>query len=133
MTGSREVLIVVRRGDEFLVLFRSQAEGAFWHTVSGTVEAGEDPRATAIRELQEETGLVVADLAELPGLAFEYVREAWEDEAGLRVPVRVFVTHAEAGWEPMLNAEHDEYRWCTREQAVELLFWPEPRRIVASL
>ena len=130
---TREVLIVVRRGDEFLVLFRSEAEGAFWHTVAGTVESGEDPRATAIRELEEETGLVVRGLEELPDLGFEYVREAWEDQPGLRVPVRVFVTEAPPGWEPVLNEEHDEYRWCAREQAAELLFWPEPRRIVLSL
>lgn len=131
MTAVREVMIVVRRGEELLVVHRSPAEGAFWHTVSGTVEPGEEPRATAIRELEEETALAAAEPVEVGG--FEYVRESWEAEPGLRVPVTAYLVDVAPGWEPALNAEHDEYRWCTREQAIELLYWPEPRDIVASL
>ncbi len=43
--------------------------------------------------------------------------------------------HAEAplSWEPVLNAEHDDYRWCTRQQARALLHWPEPYEIVELL
>ena len=128
---TREVLVVVRRGEQLLVVHRSPAEGAFWHTVSGTVEPGEAPRATAIRELEEETALVATDLVELGG--FEYMRESWEAQPGLRVPVTAYLVDVSAGWEPVLNDEHDDYRWCTREQAVDLLYWPEPREIVGSL
>jgi dihydroneopterin triphosphate diphosphatase len=128
---TQEVLVIVRRGEKFLVLLRAPEEGAFWHTVAGTVEPGEEWHATAVRELEEETGLVVEEVHELGG--FEYVREAWEDHPGMRVPVRTFVIDAPDGWEPVLNEEHDEYRWCTREEAAELLYWPEPREIVLSL
>lgn len=128
---TREVLVVVRRGEELLVVHRSPAEGAFWHTVAGTVEPGEEPRATAVRELAEETGLVAAEVAEIGG--FEYVRAAWEAAPGLRVPVTAYLVDVATEWEPVLNEEHDEYRWCTREEAAALLYWPEPREIVASL
>lgn len=131
MTIAREVMVVVRRGEELLVVHRSPAEGSFWHTVSGTVEPGEDPRATAMRELEEETALAVREVVDLGG--FEYVRESWEAEPGLRVPVTAYLVDVPAGWEPVLNEEHDGYRWCTREQAVDLLYWPEPRAVVASL
>ena len=132
MTGPKEVLIVVRRGDELLVVHRSPAEGAFWHTVSGTVEPGEEPRATVLRELEEETELVFdGELVEIG--AFEYVRESWEAQPSLRVPVAAYLVDVAPGWEPVLNEEHDEYRWCTRDEAVALLYWPEPRDIVASL
>jgi dATP pyrophosphohydrolase len=128
----KEVLIVVRRGEELLVVHRSPAEGAFWHTVSGTVEPGEEPRATALRELEEETALVFdGELVEIGG--FEYIREPWEAQPGLRVPVTAYLVDVAPGWEPVLNEEHDEYRWCTRDEAVALLYWPEPREIVASL
>ena len=40
---------------------------------------------------------------------------------------------APADWEPVLNEEHDEYRWLPREEAAELLFWPEPAALLRSL
>ena len=36
-----EVMIHVRRGDEFLVAHRSPESGAYWHTIAGKVEDGE--------------------------------------------------------------------------------------------
>ena len=60
-------------------------------------------------------------------------RESWEDEPGLRVHVEAFLVDVEEGWEPELNEEHDEYRWLPREEAADLLFWPEPAALLRSL
>src|ERR1700681_5051527 len=57
MTRAQEVLIFVRRGDEFLALHRSPENDAYWHSVAGGVEEGETYAAAAVRELREETGL----------------------------------------------------------------------------
>jgi len=51
------VIVFVRRGDEVLVVHRSPAQGAYWHSVSGGVEDGETDAEAAVRELREETGL----------------------------------------------------------------------------
>jgi dATP pyrophosphohydrolase len=126
-----EVLIHVRRGDEFLVALRSAESGGYWHTIAGTVEPGEESEAAAVRELREETGLDGPELQELG--EFAYVREDWESEPGLRVHVRAFLVDVEAGWEPELNEEHDEYRWCSRDEAARLLFWPEPAQLLRAL
>jgi len=128
---SREVLIHVRRGDEFLVAHRSPDGGGYWHTIAGGVEDGEEWEAAGLRELREETGLVAEALEALG--EFSYARESWESEPGLRVDVHAFLVDVEPGWEPQLDHEHDDYRWCSRDAAMELLFWPEPAALLRSL
>jgi len=126
-----EVLVHVRRGDEFLVAHRSPDSGGYWHPIAGGVEQGEEFHAAAVRELREETGL---DATELQFLGeFAYIRESWEDDPGLRVHVEAFLVDVASGWEPELNEEHDEYRWLPREEAAELLFWPEPAALLRAL
>jgi dATP pyrophosphohydrolase len=126
-----EVLIHVRRGDEFLVAQRSKDGGSYWHTIAGAVEPGEAFHVAALRELHEETGLAASELQPLGD--FAYVRESWEQQPGLRVHVEAFLVDVEPGWEPQLNEEHDEYRWLSREEAAELFFWPEPAALLRSL
>lgn len=126
-----EVLIHVRRGDEFLVAHRAPDGGGYWHAIAGGVEPGEETEAAALRELREETGFEAESLEPLG--EFAYVRESWESEPGLRVHVRAFLVDVEHGWEPQLDREHDDYRWCTRDEAIELLFWPEPGQLLRAM
>ena len=117
-----EVVVVVRRGEEFLVLERSPDRGGYWNLVAGGVEAGETPAQAAARELKEETGLdaTVAGL-ELP-LSYE---KPWGT-----VRLDAFVADAPAGWEPALDEEHVSYRWCVAADAVGVLAYEEPRAAV---
>jgi dihydroneopterin triphosphate diphosphatase len=136
----REIFVVVRRAEEFLVLHRSPQFDAYWHCVAGGVEDGESPWEAAVRELREEVGLdasrVLSDLRRPFAYSLaaepEAVRSRFRPEQS-EVPVDVFVAEVDPGWEPVLNEEHDAYRWCTRAEAVALLYWPEPKEVVASL
>ena len=119
----REVMVHVRRGDAFLVLRRTDYR--YWHAVAGGVEPGEDWHAAAVRELQEETGLIAVDVREIG--AFEYEPADWESNGG---DVRAFAVDAPPEWEPTLNDEHDQYRWCTLDEAYSLLYWPEPKELL---
>jgi|SRR5690348_10303724 8-oxo-dGTP pyrophosphatase MutT (NUDIX family) len=118
---TKEVLIVVRRGGEYLVVHRSPENDAYWHLVAGGVEEGETFAEAAVRELQEETGLDSPVEPLDTSFAYESVH------------VECFITDAPEAWEPTLDWEHDEYRWLPREEAAELLHWPEPAELLRSL
>jgi 8-oxo-dGTP pyrophosphatase MutT (NUDIX family) len=136
----REVLVVVRRETQFLVLHRSPRFEAYWHLVAGGVEEGEVPLDAALRELHEEVALDARGALEDLEQPFAYSLVDESDAVRARfaerqteVPVDVFVADAAPGWEPTLNDEHDDYRWATAEEAEALLFWPEPRAVVRRL
>jgi 8-oxo-dGTP pyrophosphatase MutT (NUDIX family) len=119
MKGADEVLIAVLRGDEFLVLLRSPEKKGYWHLAGGRVEKEETDADAAARELFEETELAASTLEDLG------------DDLGYDgVSVHAFAAEALAGWEPTLNDEHDDHRWCSLADALELLRYEEPREVL---
>lgn len=129
MRTAEEVLVVVHRsGSEFLVLLRSPEKHGYWNPVAGGIESGESPRTAAARELAEETGLQASDRLEALPLELGYQRP--EESGGFWVKLHPFSVEAPPGWEPVLNEEHVEYRWCSGADAVRLLDYPEPRSAV---
>jgi len=121
-----EVLVVVfQAGPEFLVLLRSPQRGGYWNLVAGGVEDGEAPHAAARRELDEESRLDRPLRFEPLPLELAYVRPE-----GLRITMHAFLAEAPAGWEPVLDEEHVEYRWCSAADADTQLAYPEPREAV---
>jgi 8-oxo-dGTP pyrophosphatase MutT (NUDIX family) len=122
----KEVLLVVfRSGPEFLVLLRSPERHGYWNLVAGGVEDGEEPGAAARRELDEESGLAHPIRFESLPLELAYVRPE-----GMKVAMHAFLAEAPPGWEPALNEEHVEYRWCSAADADAQLAYPEPREAV---
>jgi len=133
-----EVFVVVRRGQEYLVVHRSPHKGAYWHGIAGALELGESAADAAAREFAEETGLAATPV-ELLDSVFRYSLDDEPErlpdfEPGTtEIVVHAFVVDVPAGWEPRLDHEHDDYLWCTRDEAIALLAWPEPREIMRSL
>jgi dATP pyrophosphohydrolase len=126
MRKTREAAIFVYRGDRFLVTRRRDG---IWNVPAGQIEDGESFADGAARELMEETGLA-APLIDLD------VRDAYEVEPRFRalyapgeysVTVVAYAAEAPEGWEPTLNHEHTEYRWCAFDDALTLLHWPETK------
>ena len=121
-----EVVIVVHRpGPEFLVVLRSPERGGYWNLPAGGVEDGETPSAAAARELLEETGLS-SDVVQI-GLELGY------DAPSGRVRLHAFSAKAPPAWEPLLDDEHVDHRWCSADDARELLAYEEPRAAVRDV
>jgi dATP pyrophosphohydrolase len=132
---ARETGVVVRRGDRFLVLHR--AHDRYWHIVAGVVEEGETFAEAAARELYEEAALGPNAPLRQVGMTQGYaVPEATRQEYGPgidRITIESFAIDVPPDWEPVLNEEHDEYRWCTLEEALAILHWPETKEAIAAV
>jgi len=57
------------------------------------------------------------------------VRERFEPDV-TEIAVTGFAAEAPRGWEPTLDDEHVEARWLSADQAIALLFYPEPREAI---
>jgi len=132
MRGDQEVIVVVRRDGELLVMRRAPERLGYWSLVSGGLEPDETSWHAAVRELREETGLE-AQVRKLPiSLSYSLLDDPPAIRARYapgveRVTVHAFVADALADWEPTLDAEHDLYRWCDLDAALELMKYDTAR------
>jgi dATP pyrophosphohydrolase len=126
VSRTRQVAVLVHRGDEVLVLKRAFGE-PYWHVVAGGVREGETGLEAAERELAEETGLRARGGVHALDRRYAYGVGAGE------VTVETFAVEAPAAWEPELNEEHSGYRWCSFDAAVELVRWADVRESLRLL
>ena len=124
------------QGPEILVMLRRPDHGLWWSSVTGMLEPGETPEAAAHRELLEETGLS-GSLASL-----DFTHTFWMDPRILGLPPGeprfnteiCFHLEVPAGAQVVLSPEeHTEYRWCTFEDAHDLMMWEGSKAALARL
>ena len=129
----REVAVFVHRGDQILVVHRTQDN--YWHVVAGALEQGETFSDAAARELREETGLVAEPID--MGLEQTYAITARErplyPDGTAGVVIGNFHVEAPADWEPQLNEEHDRHQWADLPVARELMQWLETQEAIDLL
>lgn len=89
-----------------------------WNFFGGRIDPGEEVIAALIRELQEETGFVVAahrlhELACLTG-----VKNDDMGRGSLR-QLHYYLLITDSEWQPTLNQEHSEFAWLSPDQLPE--------------
>ncbi len=125
--NNQSVLVVIYAKDTNRVLMlQRQDDPDFWQSVTGTIESGETPKNTAIRELWEEVRLEISENS----TALFDCKESIEFEIfpHFRYKYAPNVTHCREYWfllameqefEPVLS-EHLAYQWVSPEQAIQM-------------
>jgi ADP-ribose pyrophosphatase YjhB (NUDIX family) len=102
--------VVLWRGDEILVMKRSYGfSPGGWFLPAGHLEGDERPEEAAVRELREETEIVVEPAALALATVMSYPHD------GATAHCLVYNASAPPGAEPVLNGEHAVARWYTPE------------------
>jgi dATP pyrophosphohydrolase len=96
--------------------------------ISGGIESGETAPQAALREIQEETGLIPQALYSADAVETFYMQN---NDKITFVPVFVaFVENLKVSLSPK---EHDAYEWLLFENARDRLVWAEQRRIICHI
>jgi lipoyl(octanoyl) transferase len=126
----RLVKVVVHDRARVLLLHRRAERGNFWQPITGSIEDGESPLATARREIEEETGatsdpsplgLTQSFMIDSAYLASRYPSPIIASEIGFTAPLDSL--------QPIQldDAEHDHYGWFTFPEAYERIQWTDDR------
>ena len=132
----RLVKVMVHDGERVLLLHRRPERGNFWQPITGSIEDGEAPPATARRELNEETGYdgVPEDI----GLQQSFMIESHFLAAKFPPPVIAteigFAARVNGGAAIRMDAdEHDAFGWFTFGEAYERIRWSDDREALEQL
>jgi dATP pyrophosphohydrolase len=122
-------LVAVRKTEaryEVLLLKRTQTLIGEWCQVAGSIEEGEAAWQTALRELEEETGLQPNAL-----YSADTCEQFYEADRDAITIAPVFVAFIDRAATVTLNHEHSEYRWVSFEEAIEMVAFGGQRRVLS--
>jgi dATP pyrophosphohydrolase len=112
--------LVIRRSTPYL--------NGTWQMVSGAVEPGESGWRAALREIEEETGLVPDRF-----YSADILEQFYRPDIDCVVLVPVFVGFLEAEREVRLSWEHDAFEWIGVEQADHYLLFENQRSAIRNI
>ena len=109
------------------ILLLRRADERIWGLPKGTVEPGETLEETAVREVQEETGIRVRILTPLTEIQYRFYSP--RDDANVEKRVVYFLAERVGG---RLKPEpgFDDVRWLTRAEALRRLHFENDRNVV---
>ena len=116
-----------QNGVEFLLMKRAdnQFYPGLWQMVTGKIIEGEKAFETALREIEEETGLTPFQLWIAP-----IINSFYEPKEEYICLLPVFAAKVDSDSIVTISVEHTEFKWLNKEQSKDLLAWPGQRKAV---
>ena len=118
MRRSIEAWIYHPEEREILLLKVEAEKVSFWQPITGGIESGESPEESCLREIKEETGLVL-DCSNLTGLGNFTVKI----DENLSIHKNLFLVLTEQK-EIQISYEHVGAQWIALDKASSQLYWP---------
>jgi 8-oxo-dGTP pyrophosphatase MutT (NUDIX family) len=123
-------VLLILKGEENRILILKQING-HWSFPKGHGEVGENERESALRELEEETGIQEIEFADLPNLFERYPFQ--KDGKDYQKINEFFIAFAFNDSVRMQESEVLEYKWATFEEALSTFTYEEPKRVIGLL
>ena len=118
MRQSIEAWIYHPEDREILLLKVENEKVSFWQPITGGIESGESPEEACLREIKEETGLLLA-CSSLTGLGDFMVKS----DENLTIHKNLFLVLTEQK-EIQLSDEHVGAQWVALDKVSSQLYWP---------
>jgi len=118
MRQSIEAWIYHPEDGEILLLKVEAEKVSFWQPITGGIESGESPEEACLREIKEETGLVLA-CSNLTGLGNFTVKI----DENLTIHKNLFLVLTEQK-AIQISDEHVGAQWVALDKVSSQLYWP---------
>ena len=113
----------------YLLLHKKQHEqySELWDFPRGVIEKGEKPEETAKREIKEETGIITLKFIE----GFKEKIKWFYRKYGKTISKEATYFLAETKTQEVkISKEHDNYKWCSYEEASKLITYKNTKVIL---
>jgi len=121
------ILLIIFTTKFKVLLLKKNSKRDLWQSVTGSIELGEDPYDTALRELQEETGinkqrsdLIFDDLSHKFMIYSEWIDRYKESTYSNKEYIFSLKLNDEVSVK--LSREHSNYKWVDLNEAIHLVF-----------
>jgi len=123
------ILILRSKNKEDRLLILQQVHG-HWSFPKGHGEKGESSKETAVRELEEETGIKIGNIkfAELPVIVDRYtfeLRGKLYDKT-----VEYFIAYTDSDKVTIQESEIKDYKWVTFQEALDTFTFKETKGVL---
>lgn len=118
-TSSVAGVILVNFDGVTKMLLLKRAKEGYWCHIAGKLKKNETAVQAILREIKEETGLLIEDL-----FSADYMIRFYDLRKNSIFIVPVFVAFIAEKEKITLNKEHTDYKWCSIDEAKSITPFP---------